>query len=167
MTIGEKCCEAFRKAKADGKTLSLDEVRFMIDDAVAAAGKPAKPAKKKPMNSMTQDEFLAYLKTAPEFQNVNIDYQLVQCEGWCRRNGRKFTRRTLCNWLAKEDREVVLKKAGYQVATGKQLPPAPADWREKLEELFPGNKINQDGRGWGDLTDSVREQIIENIQPQP
>lgn len=37
--------------------------------------------------------------------------------------------------------------------------PAPGNWRETMERLYPNNAVNRENRGWGDVPKEIREEV--------
>lgn len=40
------------------------------------------------------------------------------------------------------------------------LPPPPEGWRTMLEEAYPGNLVNKDGKPWSDVPDNIRAEVF-------
>ncbi len=55
-------------------------------------------------SASSSDSFWEELKRNPLYQGIEIDKELENAKKWCRRKGRKLTKRFFENWLEKADR---------------------------------------------------------------
>jgi hypothetical protein len=63
---------------------------------------------------LSDDQFLASLKTNPAYQGIDLDHELAKMDAWLltpRARGRKKTRQFIVNWLNRVDRPVAAEDA--------------------------------------------------------
>ena len=149
MTLGQKCAARFSEAKTQGRKLTMQEVAVVIDEEHAQMRSP----RKKPLNQMTEQEWLDSLKQDPAMRDVNVDFELSRALLWAKQNGRQATRRFCLNWLLKRAAETSAIKQGATYATGLKIPPPPGPegWREWLDENMPP----PDDPEWGIITSAL------------
>ncbi len=52
--------------------------------------------------------------------------------------------------------------AGAGDSPASEAPPEPEGWRDILEQLFPGNAINQQGHGWSTVLPEIQAKVLQH-----
>lgn len=69
-----------------------------------------KPAKKPKAPKLTDEEWMASLKTNPEYSGINIDAEFKRAADWITKNpGRQLSRPFFINWLSKCEKPLLIK----------------------------------------------------------
>jgi len=69
-----------------------------------------KPAKKPKAQKLTDEEWMASLKTNPEYLGINIDAEFRRAAEWiAKKPGRQLSRPFFTNWLSKCEKPLTLK----------------------------------------------------------
>lgn len=109
-------------------------IRKMLAEAY-----PAKKTRRPKTSTMTDEQFVAFLKAEPAYKDVNVDAEIEFARAWiAARKERKFTRAFLEKWIAKEARDAKMR-APIPVTSASSSAPWRAEapnWRWLLEE-FP------------------------------
>lgn len=57
-------------------------------------------------SSLSDDEWMAQLKSNPSYKGIDIDIQRGRCQMWCVTNNKTFSRRRLLNWLNRSEKPI-------------------------------------------------------------
>ena len=89
-------------------------------------------SKKKVRNEISDEEWMASLKTNPKNQGINVDMEYSKACQWCSKNNTSLSRRRFENWLERANKDkpiaIVAKKPMPSVTGGIQLGPVNGRW---------------------------------------
>jgi hypothetical protein len=143
-TPGHRILAALRAAKQASPRMTDEEIVAIINRELPAA----KPRQKKPIASMTDEEFIEWLEAEPALAGVDIKQEIGKCQFWSRANNVQPTRRRIINWLNNPRTPRVLQQdmqGRTSMAKPNGVPRPVADWKARLDEDFPGNNM---GGSW-------------------
>jgi len=96
------------------------------------ASKSSIDSKKKVKVEMSDEEWMASLKTDPNNQGINVDVEYSKACAWCIKNHKAPSRRFFLNWLGKAAADkpiaIVAKQPMPSVTGGIQLGPVNGRW---------------------------------------
>lgn len=132
----------FQRIKAhhqgNGGTITSTEwLRLASEEFKAFADQvrgPKKPRHAKPINKLTEEEFIKHLEAEPSFAGVDIQREIGKCQFYWSARGKSPSRMRVINWLNKADRSVKFvgdgKTSFKPSAPTKDKRLVPSGWRE-------------------------------------
>lgn len=155
------------KAKRDVENTGATFMAGSIAVICAEAFREFTKRVKKPLNLMTDEEFIEFLESAEHLKGVDIQREIGKCQFWCRVNQHPPpTRRRIINWLNKAERTVAFDGAGKTSVKAKQSNgiPEPAGWREWVRENST-DPSHADGQ-WASKPIENQRYIYEQVTKQ-
>lgn len=144
MTFGEKLRNVLAAAKQQaGAAWSQDRWVRTVDEfaeverPIGKDGKARKPKRTIPINQMTEEGFLEYLRAEPALVGIDIEREIGKCRFHFKAQGVVPSRMRLVRWLNKADKTLSnhgrdqATRAADMVERGKS---PPHGWQEFMKE---------------------------------
>lgn len=150
------------------------DVIRVLREGLAKEKAPVKTIpKRKPMNQMSEEEFILYLENEPALSGVDVKREIGRCQFWCSANGAQPTRLRIFKWLMKAERDVKFSGAGksskppvispkafFTIET--PVPGWPFILRHKIESIPEPERNELCKLDWLELSEEVRRLIIKH-----
>lgn len=168
LAFAEACKAAVAAARELCPRLTQDQAYAIIAEQFDAHGlarpgaKGKAKAKTKPMNAMTDAEFVEWLESQDVYRGIDVRREIGKCQVWL--GGAKATRKRIVNWLNKADRQVGYDGRGQSSFV--RQPAAviePEGWQAWINANLPESALAVGGASypamWQSLDASTRAHI--------
>jgi hypothetical protein len=146
------------------KNMRAELYAVLLRSELVKKSPPRSAPVRKPMNVMSEAEFIAFLEAEPSLEGVDIRREIGKCQFWCKANGVQPTRARLVNWMKKADRQLLTNAAGQSSFAPKKPEPVfePAGWREWVRENAT-DPTNAD-KPWAAMDRASQQYILAQLQ---
>lgn len=131
-TLGQRAADELKAARAKAGTLPWEEVASIIDRCAAQK----KTKRTLPINKMTDEEFMSYLRAEPTLAGIDIGREIGKCQFHFKAKGIVPSRMRLINWLNRADKTLArfgVDSAVRVAAIEEQKKQPPDGWREFMQ----------------------------------
>lgn len=146
MTFGEKLRNVLASAKSSAPAGSWNGDAWVrtVNDFVEHErplrkdGTAKKPKRQLPINKMTEDEFMDYLRLEPTLVGIDLEKEIGKCKFHFKAKGITVSRMRLINWLGRAEKSLSNhgRDAGARAASlNERSTGAPHGWAEEAKAM--------------------------------
>lgn len=167
--IANSLFDALAKAREKSDKKILPKPQWIeVAVAVIASAMPKPREKREPISrgkELSDEAWVAYLKTLPVYRGIDVDREIQKCEIWSKTKRKKLSRDRIVNWLNGADVPLTLNSPPRPVA--RPVPPEPENWFLHFSKHFPLSPYAAGGSleecSWKALPSDCRNALIEEL----